>query len=115
MVRRLSLRGTGYLLASLFILGLTFGATLANESGADGSTSAQIMGAKNRLDRVRAGIGVHQRHWRRLMDIPEVVGSGIGLGSDGGPVIKVLTARHGVKGVPDRLEGVPVHTQVSGR
>jgi hypothetical protein len=49
------------------------------------------------------------------MEIPDVVGSGVGLGSDGEPIIKVFTARHGVPRIPARVDGVPVHSEVSGR
>ena len=106
------LRTTGYLFASLLILGLTFGTTLADEFGADAGSRAQ---ANQRLGRVRAAIAVHQRQWQRLMEIPDVVGSGVGLGSVGEPIIKVFTARHGVPRIPEMLEGVPVHTETSGR
>ena len=112
MERRPFLRGVGYLFASLLILGLTFGTTLASESGADSDSSAR---AAQRLEQVQAAIAVHQRQWQRLMEIPDVVGSGVGLGSDGEPIIKVYTARHGVPRIPERVDGVPVHTEVSGR
>jgi len=100
-------------------LGLTFGTPLTKEAGAGNGASSQIadeaMQASKRLERVRAASVVHQRHWQRLREISDVVGSGVGLGSDSEPIIKVFTARHGVKGIPDILEGVPVHTEVSGR
>jgi hypothetical protein len=48
------------------------------------------------------------------MRIPDVVGTGVGIGSDGLPVIKVFTARHGVKGIPEWLESTPVQVEVTG-
>jgi hypothetical protein len=64
---------------------------------------------------VQEAIGVHHRHHNWLMRIPDVVGTGVGIGPDGLPVIKVFTSRHGVKGIPEWLESTPVHTEVTGR
>jgi hypothetical protein len=64
---------------------------------------------------VQEAIGVHHRHHNWLMRIPDVVGTGVGIGPDGLPAIKVFTARHGVKGIPEWLESTPVHAEVSGR
>jgi hypothetical protein len=49
------------------------------------------------------------------MRISDVVGTGVGIGSDGLPAIKVFTARHGVLGIPEWLESTPVHVEVTGR
>ncbi len=49
------------------------------------------------------------------MRIPDVVGTGVGIGPDGLPAIKVFTKMHGVKGIPEWLESTPVHVEVSGR
>jgi hypothetical protein len=48
------------------------------------------------------------------MRIRDVVGTGIGMGPDGLPAIKVFTARHGVPGIPQWLEMVPVQVEVTG-
>ena len=64
---------------------------------------------------VHEAIGVQHRHHNWLMGIPDVVGTGVGIGSDGLPAIKVFTARHGVRGIPEWLESTPVHVEVSGR
>jgi hypothetical protein len=48
------------------------------------------------------------------MRIPDVVGTGVGIGPDGLPAIKVFTGRHGVKGIPEWLESTPVHVEVTG-
>ena len=39
----------------------------------------------------------------------------MGLGADGGAVIKIFTARSGVSGIPGSLDGVPVVVEVTGR
>lgn len=63
---------------------------------------------------VREAIDVKHRHLDWLMRIPGVVGSGVGIGSNGLPVIKVFTTRHGVEGIPEWLESTPVHVEVTG-
>jgi hypothetical protein len=64
---------------------------------------------------VREAIDVQHRHLNWLMRIPDVVGTGVGIGPDGLPAIKVFTKMHGVKGIPEWLESTPVHVEVSGR
>ena len=54
------------------------------------------------------------RHTARLMALPDVVGTAVGLDAQGQPAVKVLTARGGVAGIPANLEGVPVEVQVTG-
>jgi hypothetical protein len=118
MGRRSFSRGAGYLFLSLLILGLAFGTTLASEPGTEDPTLQAADRATQPggwMERIRAAAAVHQRYWERLMEIPDVLGSGVGLGSDGEPIIKVFTARHGAPRIPEMLEGVPVHTEVSGR
>ena len=48
---------------------------------------------------VREAIDVQNRHMGTLMRTPDVVGTGVGMGPDGLPAIKVFTARHGVPGI----------------
>jgi hypothetical protein len=64
---------------------------------------------------VRDAIDVQHRNLNWLMNLSDVVGTGVGIGSDGLPAIKVFTARHGVPGIPERLESTPVHVEVTGR
>jgi len=64
---------------------------------------------------VREAIDVQHRHLNWLMRIPDVVGTGVGIGPDGLPAIKVFTKVHGVKGIPEWLESTPVQVEVSGR
>jgi len=63
---------------------------------------------------VREAIDVQHRHLNWLMSIPDVVGTGVGIGPDGLPAIKVFTTRHGVRGIPEWLELTPVHVEVTG-
>ncbi len=42
------------------------------------------------------------------------MGTGVGLGADGQPVIKIYTEAAGVPALPSRLDGVPVEVEVTG-
>jgi hypothetical protein len=59
-------------------------------------------------------IAAQERHTDRLMAIPDVVGTAVGLTADGQPAVKVYTKAAGVAGIPDSLEGVPVVVEVTG-
>lgn len=49
-----------------------------------------------------------------LLDIDGVVGTAVGLGLDGRPVVKVYVTHIGVLGVPASLDGTPVLREVTG-
>ena len=49
-----------------------------------------------------------------LLGIDGVVGTAVGVGADGAPVVLVYTARLGVLGLPLMLDGTPVRTEVTG-
>ncbi|ELR66464.1 hypothetical protein C942_04162 [Photobacterium marinum] len=63
---------------------------------------------------IHAAMGVQDRHTTRLMNIQGVVGTGIGLGVDGLPVIKIYTVRAGIPDIPVDLEGIPAQVEVTG-
>ena len=63
---------------------------------------------------LQRAVQVQERHTARLMALPEVVGTAIGLDAQGQPAVQVLTARGGVAGIPAHLEGVPVEVEVTG-
>ena len=88
------------------------GAQPGGGSGPGPKIAAQT---KQRLNRIRAAIATHRLHAQSLMQIPDVVGSGIGVAPDGEPVIRVFTARHRVLGIPNALDGLTVRPEVSGR
>jgi hypothetical protein len=81
-------------------------------AGAQGSAKGMLQ-RHHRL--FRDAIDVQHRHIENLMGIRDVVGTGVGIGSDGLPAIKVFTAKHGVAGIPEMLESIPVHVEVTGR
>ena len=64
---------------------------------------------------VKGAIAVQQRHHHRLMRLPEVVGTAVGLTEDNLPAILVLTKKRMDAGViPENLEGTPVVAKVTG-
>jgi hypothetical protein len=64
------------------------------------------------FERVKAA---QERHTKRLMAIEGVEGTAIGLDENDALAVKVFTAGPGVRGIPKDLDGVPVHTVVSGK
>jgi len=65
--------------------------------------------------RLRAALLAHQRHALKLMDVLGVVGTGVGIGPEGDPVLKVFTSRAGIQNIPEVLDDIPVMTKVTGR
>lgn len=63
---------------------------------------------------IRAAIDVQEWHTEHLLAIPGVVGTGVGVGADGMPVIKVYTQRARVPELPGNLAGIPVKVEVIG-
>ncbi len=59
-------------------------------------------------------IAAQERHTDRLLTIPGVVGTAVGLTADGRPAVKIFTKVAGVAGLPQSLEGVPVAVEVTG-
>ena len=60
-------------------------------------------------------IEAQERHTDDLLGIQGVVGTAVGLGTNGGAVVKIYTERSGIGGLPRSLDGVPVRVQVTGR
>jgi hypothetical protein len=63
---------------------------------------------------LRPAIAVQDRHTPKLLGIPGVVGTAVGLDAQGKPTIKIFTAHEGVAGLPERLDGFPVTVEVTG-
>ena len=62
-----------------------------------------------------AAIAIHQRHTYELIGLPGVAGTAVGLTSDGRPAVKIYTEAASVPGLPERLEGIPVVVEVTGK
>jgi hypothetical protein len=63
---------------------------------------------------VGPALAAQLRHTGRLMAVPGVVGTAVGLTADGRPAVKIFTKAVGVGGLPATLEGVPVVVEVTG-
>jgi hypothetical protein len=65
-------------------------------------------------DAFSAAIATQDAFTPDLLGIDGVVGTAVGLGMDGAPVVLVYTSRPGVLGLPAMLEGTPVRTEITG-
>jgi hypothetical protein len=83
-----------------------------NPAGPELTQDRRILGKAN--PQVQAVMAVQNRNTGKLMSIPGVVGTGIGAGEDGRPVVTVFTMHPGVENIPKDLEGVPVRVKVTG-
>jgi hypothetical protein len=59
-------------------------------------------------------IAAQEAHTDALLAKPGVVGTAVGLGADGRPVVKIYTETARVRGLPAHLDGVPVDVEVTG-
>ena len=64
--------------------------------------------------RLARAMEVQQYHTDRLLDIADVIGTAVGLTSDGQPAVKVFTRVTKTGGLPAVLDGVPVVAEPSG-
>lgn len=63
---------------------------------------------------VGRAITAQEHHTDALLNIPSVVGTAVGLGQDGQPVVKIYVEKKGVANLPNQLDGVPVVVQETG-
>ena len=59
-------------------------------------------------------LAAQARHTDRLLQINGVVGTAVGIGSDGTGRVQLFTRAAGIRGLPTSLDGVPVSTVVTG-
>src|SRR5678810_106249 len=82
-------------------------------SPTSGSTSATSLSPRNSND-VALTMRIQNAHTPDLMKIPDVVGTGTGVGSDGKLAVLVLTRHSGVAGIPGNLDGIKTDVRVVG-
>jgi len=105
----------------VFILSLSLSLATVYGQGSQGQGSLRERLAQRGIDlnqlreSVREVMQVQDRYKDMLMEKSGVVGTGTGITPEGEPVIKVFTARSGIAGIPESLEGVRVRTKVTGR
>jgi len=96
---------------TLFLFGCgDGGGNLSGPQGVDGLSDK----AASDPSRARTAMEVQDRYTGGLLALEGVVGTAIGLDSDGEVVIRIYTLRPGISGIPERLEDIPVQVQVSG-
>jgi PKD repeat protein len=106
---------------ALSIFVAVFALSFISLSGSNGFLKPSVAGAADPAlgpaadnPGIKKAIEVQGRHSESLMGIPGVVGHGIGVSSDGEPVIKIFAERAGIPGIPAALEGVPTKVEVTG-
>ncbi|MFC1991409.1 PKD domain-containing protein [Chloroflexota bacterium] len=60
-------------------------------------------------------LAAQEAHTDRLLNIPGVVGTGVGLNHEGKAAVKILTESTGVARLPKSLDSVPVEVVVTGK
>ena len=88
--------------------------SLSSPTSSAGSNMASgSLSARNPGD-VALTMRVQNAHTPDLMKIPDVIGTGTGIGSNGRLAVLVLTRRAGVAGVPSTVDGVQTEVRVVG-
>jgi hypothetical protein len=82
-------------------------------SGSETSDETMFAGAPP-LDVLEFVKNIQEKHTNGLMAVPGVVGTATGLGVVG-PAVVVLTEAPGIRGIPEKLDGVPVVTRATGK
>jgi hypothetical protein len=104
--------------ATVAIAVLAYGCSkdsLSTAPRTDPGTAGQFV-LKRGMPAVEAAIRVQEAHTATLMRVPGVVGTAVGAGADGTPVVLVYTETALAKGrLPERLDGYAVVEEVSGR
>ncbi|MFC2011101.1 PKD domain-containing protein [Chloroflexota bacterium] len=60
-------------------------------------------------------MAAQEAHTGRLLGIPGVVGTGVGLNPDGKAAVKIFTEKAGVSRLPKSLDNIPVEVLVTGK
>lgn len=77
--------------------------------------SVQQSGVFNKANPdIQAAMAVQSRHTDELMRNPDVIGTGVGAGTDGKPVVLILTKRERVQNLPAVIEGFQTRVDIVG-
>jgi hypothetical protein len=87
------------------------GSLTSSPTSAGSNTTA--LSARNAND-VALAMRAQNAHTPDLMKIPDVIGTGTGVGSNGRLAVLVLTRRAGVAGIPGTVDGVQTEVRVIG-
>ena len=104
--------------AMLSLLGILVSLSLILLAGCgeqgDGANGTESTVLGNSDPRVMEVMAIQDSHTAGLLDDPEIVGTATGLTDEGVPALVVFTRSVTTRGIPDRIEGVPVVVKVSG-
>lgn len=99
-------------LAAAFVGACADGPTSHGESPTEPSPGFEQVTGPSGVD-LQAAVRIHSRHTPDLMDIPGVVGTGLGVEDDGAR-IRVYTLHGNVNGIPEHVDRIPVERVVTG-
>lgn len=99
---------------ALVVFGLSGCARDERQPTAPNDVAYTLTAAGGQQPDLDSALAVHRRHTMRLIEIPGVVGTGVGLTADGRPAITVFVEEPGVVGLPSLLEEIPVQVKVTG-
>jgi hypothetical protein len=104
-----------FVLALSFAIEMSYSQEKNRKDGPKAKIGKKIIQRIRNIPRIRAAIEVQKKHTKNLMDIVDVVGTATGISPDGEPVVKIFTARAGIRGIPAALDGIAVKSEVTGR
>jgi hypothetical protein len=105
----------GAALRALTACSLVFWSACADQPvGPSIPPSMEVQVGRAGPDEIERAIAAQNRHTPRLMSIPGVVGTAVGLNADGKAVVRVLLSRPDVAGLPGFVDEIPVMQTVTG-
>src|SRR3989442_882380 len=99
--------------AALVLTSCSREGSISSPTSSGGSNVASALSAHNPND-VALAMRVQNAHTPELMKIPDVVGTGTGVGANGRLAVLVLTRRAGVGNIPSTVDGVQTEVRVVG-
>ncbi|MGI9657625.1 MAG: fibronectin type III domain-containing protein, partial [Gaiellaceae bacterium] len=97
----------------LVLIGLLTVCATAGQAAGGARDDGSELSAQLKAE-LRKAVVAQERASDGLIDVIRIVGTGVGLDAAGKPVVKVLTARPNVTGVPKRIDGVRTEVVVTG-
>ncbi len=90
------------------------GSLITSPTSAAGSSVAGSQLSPHNPADIAVAMRAQNAHTPNLLRIPDVVGTGTGVGPNGRLAVLVLTRRTGVGGIPSNLDGVPTEIRIVG-
>ena len=99
--------------AALVLTSCSREGSISSPTSSGGSNVASALSAHNPND-VALAMRVQNAHTPELMKIPDVVGTGTGVGANGRLAVLVLTRKPGVGNIPASVDGIQTEVRVVG-